>query len=134
MKNIQSANKLVLKNRKISAALNYLYSHLTQADILLVFDPSLQQVCMQPTKQLIESNTAFFSSLQNSTENSFLLLSHLDWQKSAFSFIRQNAMSWSIWSLIKSNKKLYKGLLVHKIYAFFLYVSLLTTFASKVTE
>lgn len=78
MKNIQSANKLVFKNRKINAATNYPYSHLTLADILLDFDLSSQKVCMQPTKQLIESNTfAFFSSLQNGIENSFPLPFHL---------------------------------------------------------
>lgn len=69
MKNLQSANKPVLKNRKINDATICLYSHLTLSDILLDFDSSFQQVCMQPMKHLIETNTALFSLLQNSIEN-----------------------------------------------------------------
>lgn len=64
MKTIQSPNKLVLKSRKINVATDYLYSHLTLSDILLDFAPSFQQACMDTRKQLVESNTAFFSTMK----------------------------------------------------------------------
>lgn len=126
MKNIQSANKPVLKNRKINDATNCLYSHLTLSDILLDFDPSFQQVCMQPMKHLIETNTALFSLLQNSIENRIACYSYsIQVEKEEHSvaldkiqFVTQGQKSNS---LIERNFG--KNKFIHNIYALPFFVS-----------